>query len=302
MACRLELACTADEERRRLVRGALQAYNTSACPDMQAGEHPTNLDVYLLDGQGLLQGGLVGHLRWRWLEVHMLVVAAELRRQGLGSRVLHLAEAEARRRGCTRSVLDTASFQARPFYEKLGYRLIGEFPNILPGVGTFWLARDLPADRQDPPGAVAPGYELVVSDATDEARHKQVDELLMAFNVAESEVVRQAVESGYSGEPLDVYLLDGQGNLAGGLLATSRWQTFFLGQLWIADGLRGQGWGRRMVEMAEAEARRRGCTQVEGHIHGFQAPGFWCALGYSNIGEIADFPPGHAFIWLMKGL
>ncbi len=288
-----------------MVRGALQAYNMSVCPDMQGWEHPAHLDVYLLDSQGQVQGGLLGLLRWRWLAVDIMVVAPELRRQGLGSRVLRLAEAEARRRGCTRSVLDTASFQARPFYEKLGYRLVGEYPNMLPGVGCHWLARDLAADRkgrEERPGAVAPGYELVVCDTGDEARHKQVDGILTAFNVAESEVVRQAVESGYSGEPLDVYLLDGQGNLAGGLLATSRWQTLFLGQLWIADGLRGQGWGRRMVEMAEAEARRRGCTQVEGHIHGFQAPGFWRTLGHSNIGEIDDFPPGYAFIWLRKGL
>ncbi len=285
-----------------MVRGALQAYNTGACPDMQGWEHPAHLDVYVLNSEGQVQGGLLGLVRWRWLDVHMLALAPELRGQGLGSRVLRLAEAEARRRGCTRSMLDTASFQARPFYEKRGYRLVGEFPNLLPGVGSHWLAKDLAAEQEEPPGAASAGYELVVCDTADEARQKRVDEILMAFNVAACEVVRQAQESGYSGEPLEVYLLDAQGRVQGGFLANTCWQTLFLGELWIAAGLRGRGWGRRMVEIAEEEARKRNCTQVDAHIHGFQAPGFWRALGYDNIGEIPDFPPGHARIWLRKQL
>ena len=302
MAYHLVPAGTADEQRRRLVRDSLGAYNRTVCPDMQSGEHPGHLDMYLLDKQGQVQGGLLGLIRWRWLQVDEMALAPHLRRQGSGSRMLRLAEAEARKRGCTRSVLDTASFQARPFYEKLGYRVIGELPNVLPGAGSYWLAKELPADQEERPGVVAPGYELVVCDAVDEARRKQVAEMLMAYNVTQNEAVRQAYESGHWGDPLDVYLLDEQGDLAGGLLAGSHWHMLYLGDLWTADGVRGQGWGRRMLELAEAEAHKRGCTQAQTHIHSFQGPGFWRKLGYRNIGEIDDFPPGYALSWLTKDL
>jgi GNAT superfamily N-acetyltransferase len=36
---------------------------------------------------------------------------------------MQAAEQEARDRGCRFAQVDTASFQARPFYEKLGYTL-----------------------------------------------------------------------------------------------------------------------------------------------------------------------------------
>jgi len=143
VAYHLVPAGTADEQRRRLVRDSLGAYNRTVCPDMQSGEHPGHLDMYLLDKQGQVQGGLLGLIRWRWLQVDEMALAPHLRRQGSGSRMLRLAEAEARKRGCTRSVLDTASFQARPFYEKLGYRVIGEIQDSPPGHAFYWLKNDL---------------------------------------------------------------------------------------------------------------------------------------------------------------
>lgn len=50
------------------------------------------------------------------------------------------AELYAVERGCTNAFLDTFSFQARPFYEKLGYRVFGILENHLfePPRATVW--------------------------------------------------------------------------------------------------------------------------------------------------------------------
>ena len=48
-----------------------------------------------------------------------------MRKHKLGAKMMADAEAEGRRRGATMAHLDTFSFQARGFYEKLGYTVFG---------------------------------------------------------------------------------------------------------------------------------------------------------------------------------
>ena len=52
------------------------------------------------------------------------------------------AEEEARRRGCHHAWVDT-QFGARPFYEKLGYRVFGELPDYPPGYNRSFLQKAL---------------------------------------------------------------------------------------------------------------------------------------------------------------
>ena len=40
--------------------------------------------------------------------------------------------------------MDTFSFQARPFYEKLGYRVFGQLPDYPRGQTRYFLAKALP--------------------------------------------------------------------------------------------------------------------------------------------------------------
>jgi len=82
-----------------------------------------SIGVFICDEQGRKQAGLTGSTAGNWLRIDMLWVSDTLRGQGVGSRLIRAAEQEARQRGCRFAQVDTASFQARPFYEKLGYTL-----------------------------------------------------------------------------------------------------------------------------------------------------------------------------------
>ena len=57
------------------------------------------------------------------LYVDLLWVSPELRRLGLGSKLMHACERLAQERGCAFVILTTMDWEALPFYQKLGYEV-----------------------------------------------------------------------------------------------------------------------------------------------------------------------------------
>ncbi len=92
---------------------------------------------------GDLIGGVEGKTYWQWLHVRNLWVHADQRGRGLGSVLLARAENEAKARGCIAVHLDTFSFQARGFYEGLGYAVFGILDDYPPGHRRFYLQKRL---------------------------------------------------------------------------------------------------------------------------------------------------------------
>ena len=101
------------------------------------------LVLALRDADGAVVGGAYGATMWSWLMLDGLWVDAALRGRGLGGRLLGEAEAVARRRGCRAVWLDTFDFQARPFYERQGYRVVAELEGFPPGHTHYRLRKDL---------------------------------------------------------------------------------------------------------------------------------------------------------------
>ena len=86
-------------------------------------------------------GGLIGHSSYDWLFISVLIVPEQLRGNGLGRTLLLQAEDIARSRKLTGVWLDTFSFQARSFYEKLGYTIFGELEDHPQGISQYWLKK-----------------------------------------------------------------------------------------------------------------------------------------------------------------
>jgi GNAT superfamily N-acetyltransferase len=121
-----------------LVRGLL-AFNEARLGP--ADDHPANFVAR--DADGNVVGGILGRMRWRWLYIAKLWVDEGARGQGIGKRLMAAAEDLARSRGCTDVSLDTFDFQARPFYEKLGYEVFGTLEGFPPGSRQYYLRKRL---------------------------------------------------------------------------------------------------------------------------------------------------------------
>ena len=99
------------------VRAGLIKHNTpflEGIPKSQVG--------YYAMEEGVKVGGVIADLWGNWLLIKFLWVDDSMRGKQVGSQLLQRLEKYAQSQGCTSSLVDTLSFQAKPFYEKHGYQ------------------------------------------------------------------------------------------------------------------------------------------------------------------------------------
>ena len=94
----------------------------------------------------------------------------------------------------------------------------------------------------------------------------------------------------------DLQFLPGRANVAikgvlvesdrvvAGLYGEMFWRKMHVRLLWVHPERRKRGLGRRMIAWAEQRSRDLGCYSVTVETMSFQAPGFYAALGYRQIG------------------
>lgn len=135
-----------NEADRQCIEVGLTAFNATVSPYFRATHPPEGqaraFDVFVRSEDGTILGGVTSHTGWGWLSIELVWLDERIRGHGLGQRLMRLCEEEARRRGCTRAHLTTYSFQARGFYERLGYRVVGQLDDFPPGGARYWLRKD----------------------------------------------------------------------------------------------------------------------------------------------------------------
>lgn len=139
MTLTMTIAEMPDEKDREAILAPLRAHNLAHAGDPNARP----VAILLADAAGARVGGLLGRCSYGWMFVEYLAVPEAHRAAGYGTALMRRAEEIARDEACVGIWLDTFSFQARGFYEKLGFTLCGQIDEFPPGHQRFFLQRRL---------------------------------------------------------------------------------------------------------------------------------------------------------------
>lgn len=108
----------------------------------------TELACFSYKDNGEKSGGIVGRVQGNWLLIKYLWVDETLKGQGIGSELITQMEKSAVELGCEYSLVDTFSFQARPFYEKHGYECTFTLDNYLISHKRHYLVKEFPPQTE----------------------------------------------------------------------------------------------------------------------------------------------------------
>ena len=97
-------------------------------------------------------------------------------------------------------------------------------------------------------------YKILVETQPDSKQVNFVDEQLKEFNVDKI--------GDYRYLPLFLFICDSKNNVVGGLDGFMGLKWFNISTLWIANELRGLGYGKALLKKAEQKAYRHGCLNA----------------------------------------
>ena len=224
---------------------------------------------------GEIIGGCVAtayEYHWSRVLLDDLWVDERYRHHGIGSMILHEVERIAREKGCRVVTLGTASYMARPFYEKHGYTVF-----------TTLKKEYMPTDNS--------GSRFTVSLGNDDDA-----EVILKGLAAYSEVYEQECENvGFYKK-----FADKDGRFAAGVIAdVDKGETSFVEALFVEEPLRFHGLGTYLLKEAEKFAKENGASMVMTNAGDWNVA-FFKKNGYLLRGELKDVPKGHNCYELYK--
>ncbi len=139
----IEITSNPKKEDLKTISEGIQSYNQHYIPDDVVFEKDTKFAVFAKDDNGKVQGGIRACAFWNYCIIELLWLSEKTRGLGIGRKLMKAAEEFALEKGFNYVRTETLSFQARPFYEKLGYKVFGELTDYPKGHTTYCLVKEL---------------------------------------------------------------------------------------------------------------------------------------------------------------
>mgnify|MGYP000379004380 CR=1 FL=1 len=131
---------TNDEKINNVIKDGVRNYNAPYF----GSNRLKSFTIYIKNIESNIIAGLIGSYREkRYLHIDLLWVEETLRDRGLGKKLILKCEEFSKINGCSYIQLDTFDFQARPFYEKLGFECVGTIPQWTEGRDCYFMKKTL---------------------------------------------------------------------------------------------------------------------------------------------------------------
>ena len=244
---------------------------------------------------GEIVGGCIAQAyeyRWSRMFLDTLWVDERYRHHGLGSMIIREVERIAREKGCRVVTLGTASYMARPFYEKHGYTVFTTLkkPN---GYISYSLVKYL--DRDTPeyvPSKNSSARFRVSLGSEDDA--EVIENGIRTYS--------EAYEPEYESVGFYKKLADKDGSFAAGVIAEVNKGAYgFVDAVFVEEAVRRQGLGTALLKATEDFTRENGAHIVLTNAGDWNVD-FFKKNGYLLRGELKDVPKGHDCYELYKNI
>ena len=240
-------------------------------------------------------GGLLAEIWGARMHVARLWVSRVLRGKGCGAMLMAHAHRYAIEKSCTHAFLSTNSYEARPFYEKLGYSVYAELKNhpITPHSRYFMIC-----SLQTCKDPTARNEKLAI--VTDPYPSKSLEDAVAKGIASHAQAAIGLPEAEAS--PHNFFLRDDKGEIVGGILGNIWGDWMYAKFVWVDRPFRGKGYASRLMMTAEEYALKRSCKSAFLGTFSFQARPLYEKLGYCVFGEQTNYPKGHHLYYLAKRL
>ena len=261
--------------------------------EVDADEEEFILKVENENGE-IIGGCIAEAYEYHWLRVLLeeLWVDEHYRHQGIGSMIIREVERIAREKGCRVVTLGTASYMARPFYEKHGYTVFTTLKKAN-GYVSYSLVKYLDSDMPEYVPTDNSGTRFKVSfGAEDDADIIQSG--LDAYD--------EAYEQKYENAGFYKKLADKDGKFAAGVIAdVDKGASGYVEALFVEEPIRYQGLGTYLLKEVEDFAKKNGASVIVTSAGDWNVD-FFKKNGYLLRGELRDVPRGHDCYELYKNI
>lgn len=140
---KIELTTSASKEDAKTISQGIIEFNKKAIPDLEPNEAEVNFSVLARNDLNEVIGGIRCICYWNTLHIELLWLSEPCRGQGIGNKLITQAEVFAFENGCEKAFVETTSWQAKPFYEKAGYKHVATLPDRPKGHASHYLTKTL---------------------------------------------------------------------------------------------------------------------------------------------------------------